>query len=115
MGYQTQFLTALALDVAVETVVGILVLNKLFSSSQLKLPRITYGIVLANCSSLPYLWLVLPAFIKNYTVYVIAGETLVFAWEAFLYRMFFLVPLKHAMLLSLLANSASFVVGLLLL
>jgi hypothetical protein len=112
MGYITKFLIALALDVVVETAVGFLVLRKVVKVPCLGASRIAYAGMLVNFSSLPYLWFVLPAFIRNYVAYVIMGEALVFLWEALFYRMYFRIGFKQAALLSFLANTASFILGL---
>jgi hypothetical protein len=112
VGYLTKFLIALAFDVVVESAVGFLVLRKMLKIPNLGGLKIAYAGMLVNFSSLPYLWLVLPAFIRNYVAYVIVGEALVFLWEAIFYRMYFSIGIKQAMILSLLANTTSFLLGI---
>jgi hypothetical protein len=115
MGYVTKFLVALLLDVIVEAAVLLLVLRKGLATSGLPAWRILYGASLVNLSSLPYLWFVLPVFVRNYGLFSVTGETAVFAWEALFYRVFFVTSLKQSALLSFLANLASFLSGLILL
>jgi hypothetical protein len=111
MSYQTKFLISLAFAIAVETAVAFLVLRRVFKLRELGNLQIAYAGIVATFSSLPYIWFVLPAFIRSYVAYAVVGETLVVLWEAFFYHMYLRIDLKRATILSLLANATSCVLG----
>ena len=111
MNYQANFLAALAFAIVVETAVAFLVLKKIFRIATLGPWPIAYAGLMSNCSSLPYVWFVLPALIRNYTAYVIVSEICVVLWEALFYYLYLRIDRKQATLLSLLANGASWLLG----
>lgn len=114
MSYEVRFLQALALTVAVEGCVIIALVRLLpairrYAPSLLK--TIAAGTV-PSMATLPYLWFVVPAFIKTYTAQSIAGEIGVFAVEIVIIRLLVNLPLRWCTLLSLAANGASILAGL---
>jgi hypothetical protein len=111
MSPQAKFLIALFFAIAVETGVLFLLMTRVFKVSGQRNSDVIYAGVMATASSLPYLWFVLPAFVRNYTVYTLIGEGAVAAWEALFYQMFFRIGFKRAAVLSITANAASWILG----
>jgi hypothetical protein len=70
--------------------------------------------ILPSVTTLPYVWFVFPALFKPRLVYVAASETFAVVAEAFLVAMLLGAKLRTGFLLSLAANTASFLAGLLL-
>jgi hypothetical protein len=112
MSYETRFLAALGFAVAVETPVLFLVLWHFLKVQNVGSLRVMYAGLMANVSSLPYLWFVLPALCRRYFVFAVAGEVGVVLWEALFYFMYFRLSVRHAMALSFAANLTSFLLGL---
>ena len=81
----------------------------------MKLParEIFYWGIFANLFSYPYLWFVFPLFIKfNHHIYF--EELLVVIIEAIILFKGLEIKFKNALLLSLIANAASYFAGLIL-
>ena len=110
--YETQFLTALVFTVLIETVVLLLATRHLLNLRGPTRSQLLYAGLMANVSSLPYLWFVLPGYVKNYTWYLAAGEIGVVLWEAIFYWMYLSVRFRDAAALSVSANLASLLFGL---
>jgi hypothetical protein len=70
--------------------------------------------VLASSLTLPYLWFIAPLILGD-PYALIVGEILVFLVEAGIYILVLQISLRRALLISLIANLASLVVGLVLL
>ena len=113
---QRLFVAALVLTVGIETVVLFLVVRFGF-----KLSRQTHSNSLllfsgccASAGTLPYLWFVLPSFLRSYAALVVVGELLVFLVEAVFYRFVLALDWSRCLLLSLLCNAGSAGAGLFL-
>jgi hypothetical protein len=112
--YESQFLTALAFTVLIETVVIFFAIRRLLNLRGPTPAQIVYAGLVANVSSLPYLWFVLPAYLRNYSWYLVVGELGVVLWEAVFYWMYLSLRFREAATLSVSANFASFLFGLVL-
>jgi hypothetical protein len=114
MIFETQFLLALAITVAAETAViaAMLRLVPAMRKFNVPIPRIIGAGVVPSVATLPYFWLVLPAFVTSYHLRVLLGETTIFAVETVLLRLLINLPLRYCALLSFLANGASILAGL---
>jgi len=114
MNPEIRFLAALVFTIATETSVLFFLVLKVFRLRDIRNFQLGYAGLMANSSSLPYLWFVLPGLCESYTVFSVVGEVVVTAWEAWFYYMFLRIPFKNAATLSFLANLASFLFGLLI-
>jgi len=114
MRYESLFLCALVLTVAVEAAVIVTILRVVSGLGRQKYDaiRIVAAGVLPSVATLPYLWFVLPAFMSGYHVRVAVGEVAVFLVEAALLYLLLGVKPRYAALLSFVANSASIIAGL---
>ena len=117
MIYEVQFLIALFLTVLIETITLFIVIRYLFKINNKKIGNIILiflGIFCSTCT-LPYLWFVLPAFIQNFYVLALIGEPAVFIIEAIIYYFVLNLGIKKSLIVSLLCNLMSFLIGLLIL
>jgi hypothetical protein len=110
--YELLFLRALGLSVLVELAV-LVAIAKIFKYD-VKLMILLLSGILATTLTLPYLWFLLPAFIKSRLWYLLIGETSVFVIEALIYKLTLKTSYKRAFLTSFACNSASFIVGLMI-
>jgi len=76
-----------------------------------KFPKIILISFITSALTLPYLWFVLPAIISNRGVYMIGGELLVILVETIIYNQLFKLKLSEALVVSLVANTASILLG----
>jgi hypothetical protein len=113
--FEARFLVALAITVVVETavIVGLVRLLCKEPSTRPHLARCLFAGFFASFATLPYLWFVLPVFVRPYGVLVGAGETGVVLIEAVAYVFLLNLPFRTTIVLSLCANLASIAVGFL--
>lgn len=116
ISYEISFLKALIVTLIIESLILLLILNfshfrnlKKFGTRNLILVCL-----LATACTLPYLWFVIPAFIKIPTMYHVFGESLVVLLEFCIYALFIKTAYKKLFLLSFLCNLGSYLIGLLL-
>lgn len=110
MSYELKFLLALLITVAIETAVLFLILKYFFEKPKLGL--ILFLGFICSFSTLPYLWFVLPVFIKTRYQFVIVAESFAVIIEALVYYVVLKVRFKNAFVISLICNMASFLAGL---
>jgi hypothetical protein len=87
MVYESKFLLSLALTVGVETGV-LLVIARLISKKtfgHLSVLRLIGAGIFCSLATLPYLWFILPHWIKSYYTFMAVGELTVFSIETVLY------------------------------
>jgi hypothetical protein len=115
--YESRFIIALCATVVVETAVIIGLIRLFFKISPVRLSthRCLFAGYFASFATLPYLWFVLPSFIRPYTILVTTGETGVYLLEALAYVYLLNLPFKKTFVLSTAANTASIIAGLFLL
>lgn len=114
MLYETYFLLALVTTWVIEVPILVVLIRILFRQEDLSLARIVGVGMLCTTLTLPYLWFVLPPYVDA-AYYPVIGEVFVVAIEALvLNRLLGLTP-GRAAACSLIANAASYVLGLLLL
>ena len=125
--YELQFLLALLLTLFIEISVALLLRLLVTRSGATRAPflflkplalvspgRLIFAGLAASCLTLPYLWFVLPAFLVNRSLFLLLGELGVTGVEALFYRQMLPLKFSGALLLSILCNAASFLLGLLL-
>lgn len=105
MIYETRFLVALVATSVIEVPLVFVFVRK-----SIKWWRILLGAFLASALTLPYLWFVLAPYVDG-RHYILTGEILVFLIEGFLYWQIFPIKWWKAFAISLVANTASYFVG----
>lgn len=113
--YIHRFLTSFAFTEIVEISVLFIFVRFALKNYFLSRVKIFFAGFLASFATIPYVWFVFPS-IANWTreSSLVVSEPFVFAVEALLYRAVLGLEVKHAFLVSLLANLSSFVLGPLL-
>jgi hypothetical protein len=115
--YEIKYLTALVFTAVTETAVLLLLMRSVFIEDyrKISIQKIISAGIFASASTLPHLWLVLPAFIENRLIYGITGELGVLVIEAVFYYFFIFSDWKRSFLTSFLCNLVSFLLGILIL
>jgi hypothetical protein len=112
MTYELHFLYSLGITLLVEVPL-VVVLMYLFKEAKIGIWR-TIGIgILATSLTIPYLWFIFNSFF-DYRKMVIGGELFVFLVEMLIYRKLLPIKFSKAVVISLVANLASILVGLVL-
>ena len=112
MVYEISFLKALLLTIFIETSV-LFFLFKVFYKTLNKNNWILLltGIV-PTFATLPYLWFILPLFLKTKLWYVIGSEASAIVIESIIILGLLRINYKKAFLISLICNMTSFLIGL---
>ncbi|WP_340818208.1 hypothetical protein [Methanolobus sp. WCC4] len=116
MTYEYLFLLSLILTIAIETSLLFIVVRHFFKVNKENIsdPILLFAGFFASFATLPYLWFVLPFFIREHHVYVASGETFVFLVESLIYYFVLDLPARKVLILSFVCNLISFLAGLLL-
>jgi hypothetical protein len=114
--YQIQFLKALCLTAAIETVALFLLIRYAFRipGTVLSSARLAFAGLFCSATTLPYLWFVLSAFLKSRVLLGVVGEPLIFLVEALFYYFVLRIGVKRSLLVSFVCNLASVMGGLLI-
>ena len=110
MIYETHFLFALFITIAIETLVVFLLLYKDVGFFK----RVSAGI-LPTALTLPYIWFVFPAFLGMGEFYRWVSEIFAVIIEAWMICLIASISLYRAFFISLTANVASFIIGMIIL
>ena len=113
MIYEQKFLLSLLLTLAIEIPTALLLI-KYFYQQKMETSKIVFVGLIASALTLPYFWFILPFYVSSWIVCVVIGEGLIALIEAFIYFKFLQLKFSQALTVSLIANSASIVLGLLI-
>lgn len=80
-------------------------------NSLVSVKRIILTGLVASGTTLPFVWYVIPLFIQNRTNLIIIAELFAFIVEIPIIKRFLRISWRKAMIVSLLANSTSFLFG----
>lgn len=112
MSYEQLFLYALSLTLLMEVPVVFLVARCLYKIYDTW--NIIFAGLITSTLTLPYFWFVLPHFINDRMLYIILGESSIILIEAFIYYRILKLKFSQAIVISLIANFASILGGLLI-
>jgi hypothetical protein len=113
--YEIDFLRSLFLSLCLEGLVLFSLIElPFFAEIGIKRVKIVGFGIFATCATLPYLWFVLPAFIHNRLAYHIIGEISVVLLESVIYYILVDSNYKKLLLISLICNTTSYAIGLLI-
>ena len=110
MSYEGIFLHSLVLTLIVEVPVVFLFCRYVYKLVDNW--NVIIVAILASALTLPYFWFILPGYISDRTLYVIVGESVIVLVEAIIYHRLLKLKIGQALLVSLIANLASILVGL---
>ena len=117
MLYEYEFLISLAFTLFIE-ILTLYVLIRYFckdESEKISNSLLFFTGFLSSFSTLPYLWFIIPLFIKTRSQYILFGESFVIFLESFVIFFLLRVNLKKSFSISLICNILSFLMGLILL
>lgn len=114
ISYEIQFLYALIITLISEIIVSVFIFKK-FLSYEISLSRIITASAIVSILTLPYFWFVLPFFITDHTWFILIGEFGIVIIEAYLLYFQLGILWKHAGIVSIVANTVSIIIGLLVL
>lgn len=109
MSFGIYFLLSLLCVLTIETPILFLAI-KYWLKIKLPTKEILFWSIFANLFSLPYLWFVFPLFFSLHD-FIYIGEGLVVLIESFIYIKTLKINVKKAIIISLMANAASYFVG----
>jgi hypothetical protein len=110
MSYGFFFFLSLLLTLAVE-IPTLFLLIKYLLKIKIQAKEILYWGVFINLFSFPYLWFVFPLFVSSHN-YILIGEILVILIESMILLKALKINFKNAIILSVVANVASYLAGL---
>jgi len=112
--YEQQFLKILALTIAIETTVLFVLFKVFFTKIEIKNYLLFLTGIIATFATLPYLWFIIPVFIKSKIWYHLFGEIFVTIIESFIIMAFLRIKYSMALFVSIVCNVSSYIIGLLL-
>ena len=112
MIYEYEFLFSLLLTIIVETLVLFFVVKYFFKLKRISNSLLIFLGIFCSFATLPYLWFIFPLFLETRNIFILFGEFLVVLIESIIYYFVLKVGWKKAVVLSLVCNLASFLVGL---
>jgi len=117
MLYEYKFLISLAFTLFIE-IITIYLLIKYFcgyDGAKISNSLLFFTGFLSSFATLPYLWFIVPLFIKTRIQYILFGESFVIIFESLIIFFLLRVNLKKSLSISFICNILSFVMGLILL
>ncbi|MDD5190096.1 MAG: hypothetical protein PHE50_03525, partial [Dehalococcoidales bacterium] len=112
--YEQTFLVGLLLTWVIEIPVAVVIIKYLMKRQEIGIIKIIFVGLVASGLTLPYLWFVLPLYVSNNFLYLVSGELLVVIVETLIYSQFLKLKLIPSFTVSLVANIASTLIGMLL-
>lgn len=106
------FLKALFITILVELIVLFILFRTKYKALNIKTYLLLAVGILASLSTLPYVWFVLPIFIKTNLIYIITSELSVIIIESLLIFGILRIDYKKALIVSIICNVTSFLIGL---
>jgi hypothetical protein len=110
MSYGFFFFISLLLTLVVE-IPALFILAKYLLKVKVPAREILCWGFFVNLFSFPYLWFVFPLFISSHN-FIMIGETLVVLMESIILLKVLKINFKNAIILSLIVNVASYLIGL---
>lgn len=110
MSYEVLFLYSLIITLVVEVPVVFLLARYLYMNTDKS--GIVFAGIISSTLTLPYFWFVLPIFVTDRIIYILAGESAIILVEAFIYFRLLKLKFRQALFVSLIANISSILVGL---
>lgn len=108
------FLKALLLTILIETIVLFILFKTIYKTLNIKSYLLLFTGVSASFLTLPYVWFVLPIFIKPTLPYMFISELSVMIIESLIIYGFLRINYKKALVVSVICNLTSFIIGLII-
>ena len=114
MFYELLFLKSLALTIMIEMSIMAIYFKFIDKLKDAGIYKILITGFICSFATLPYLWFILPNFIDNQTLYVIASESFAVLVETFIIAVILRIKLIRSFLCSFACNMISFLTGLII-
>jgi hypothetical protein len=114
MNYEYDFLKSLAITIFIETSVLWILIKITERKSTIKIWLIIITGIVASFSTLPYLWFILPVFVKTSLYYTIIGELFATIFESFILFGFLKTEYKKCLIYSTICNLISYLCGVII-
>ena len=113
LDFTHSFLQSLVFTTAVETATILIVIRKIFKKStrDVSIQKLIGIGIFASFATLPYVWYVFPSLLQPFSSAILVGEIFAVVVEAVFYVIVFPLTKKQALILSLIANVASYTLG----
>jgi len=111
MAYEYNFLKALLLTITVETAVLFLLFHTISKAGKPSGWILLLTGIVATLATLPYLWFIIPIFIQSKLWYNIVCESLAVVVESVIILGLLRIKYPKALLISLICNMASYLIG----
>jgi hypothetical protein len=108
MAYEMNFLKALLLTICIETAVLFILFTLFFKSPDIKRYLLILTGILTSFSTLPYLWFILPLFIKTRLSYSFISEVIAILIESVIIFGLLKASYKKSLIASITCNTTSF-------
>ena len=117
MLYEYEFLISLAFTLFIEVLTLYILIRCFCKDESVKISNslLLFTGFLSSFATLPYLWFIIPLFIKTRSQYMVFGEFFVILLESLIIFFLLSVNLKKSLSISLICNILSFLMGLILL
>ena len=117
MLYEYKFLISLAFTIFIEIITLYILINYFFKYDRAKISNslLLFTGFLSSFATLPYLWFIIPLFIKTRIQYILFGESIVILLESLIIFFLLRVNLKKSFSISFICNILSFLIGLIFL
>lgn len=114
--YELHFIRALIFTILIETTSLFLLVRYFYHIERQKISNnfLVFCGIFTSSLTLPYLWFIVPVFINSSTSLLLIGEPLVCIVESLIYYYFLKFEIKKSVVLSLVCNSISLMLGLVL-
>jgi hypothetical protein len=112
--YIFSFLKALLYTIIIETIVLLIIFKTRLKHLQIKNSILLLTGILISFSTLPYVWFVLPIFIKPTLLFMLISELSVIIIESIIIWKLLVINYRSAVSVSLICNLTSFLFGLLI-
>ena len=114
MEYEIHFLEALLITIIIETSVLFLLFKVFYKQLKISNWLLLLTGIIASFSTLPYLWFILPLFIKTKILYVSVSELSAILIESVIILGFLRINYAKAIIISVVCNMSSFLIGLII-
>jgi hypothetical protein len=114
MEYEIHFLKALLLTITIETAILFLLFKVFYKTLKVSNWILLLTGIVASFSTLPYLWFIIPLFIKTKISYIITCEISAVFIESIIILGLLRINYAKAIITSIACNMTSFLIGLLI-
>jgi hypothetical protein len=117
MLYEYKFLVSLAFTLFIEIITLYILIKYFFKYDGAKISNslLFFTGFLSSFATLPYLWFIIPLFIKTRIEYILFGESFVIILESLIIFFLLRISLKKSFTISFICNILSFLIGLIFL